>query len=275
MYSNTVLMTPELAKEWLEKYNTNNRNLRLATVRKYAEDMRGGRWQFNGEAIDISASGVLKNGQHRLYAVIEAGVPVMMYVNFDVPDEATIYDLQAKRNLADAAKFDGIDIGQKEVALCKFIYTNVMRTRCGDGQILEFSIEESESLKEAVLLCSRNKSPARKVPCYAAAWVCSKNGYDKTLIRQFFNAVGSGYYSEGEEAAIAFRNFIISRPAISSRQNRNEIFKATCKALYDYSLKKPRKLVYRNIDFDLYDCFSGSNAESIAKKYVRNKGASA
>lgn len=100
-------VTPELAESWLGK-NTHNRNLRERTVNAYARDMRDGNWKWNGEAIKFDKNGILLDGQHRLHAVIKAGITVQMLVIFGVESEAQhTMDSGTKRTLSDALKFHG------------------------------------------------------------------------------------------------------------------------------------------------------------------------
>lgn len=94
-------ITPERATRWLEA-NTRNRNLNARTVAEYARDMRAGAWVENGEAIKLSRTGVLLDGQHRLAAIIESGVTLPMLVVVGLPDEAqNTMDLGRKRTVAD------------------------------------------------------------------------------------------------------------------------------------------------------------------------------
>jgi hypothetical protein len=70
------LITPELASSLLET-NSNNRNLSKGTVEAYANDMLAGNWDESvGDAISIDTDGVLRNGQHRLSAIVLSGVSI-------------------------------------------------------------------------------------------------------------------------------------------------------------------------------------------------------
>lgn len=66
-----VKMTATLAEKILDR-NTMNRPLRPGRAERYARDMRAGRWTMNGATIVISRDGQLLDGQHRLWAVVEA-----------------------------------------------------------------------------------------------------------------------------------------------------------------------------------------------------------
>lgn len=89
-----VQVTPQMAKEWLERANSHgfNRRLKRRAVERYAADMRAGRWQLNGEPIIFGDAGggdvLLLDGQHRLHAVVRAGVTVAMAVTRGVDVDA-------------------------------------------------------------------------------------------------------------------------------------------------------------------------------------------
>ncbi|EDL8063752.1 hypothetical protein CTA21_16500 [Salmonella enterica] len=78
---------PDSAQALLDKAIP-NRKVSKSNVKKFAKDMREGKWTFNGEGIKISPDGELLDGQHRLLAIIEAGVAVELLVIFDVPFES-------------------------------------------------------------------------------------------------------------------------------------------------------------------------------------------
>ena len=67
-----VMVTPELAAEWLT-HNTHNRGLKPIAIKRFAEDMTTGDWQWNGESIRFAADGTLLDGQNRLHAIVDSG----------------------------------------------------------------------------------------------------------------------------------------------------------------------------------------------------------
>jgi hypothetical protein len=64
-------VTPEMAGQWLED-NHVNRKIRASLVSAYRRDMEAGRWEMTAEPIQISRTGALLNGQHRLTALAGA-----------------------------------------------------------------------------------------------------------------------------------------------------------------------------------------------------------
>jgi len=72
-------ITPRIASSYLE-LNHNNRPLRKTHIRSLAFDMINGDWQVTHQGIAFDTNGTLIDGQHRLHAIIEAGVPIKMLV---------------------------------------------------------------------------------------------------------------------------------------------------------------------------------------------------
>jgi hypothetical protein len=103
------LVTPSIAKQYLEA-NIKNRTVRMPVVLRYAQDMKEGRWKEDtAELIKISKTGVVLDGQHRLYAVIKANIPVYLHVAIGVPDEVfDVLDTGATRNATDVFGISGV-----------------------------------------------------------------------------------------------------------------------------------------------------------------------
>jgi len=80
-------ISPDLAKKLIAN-NSINRPVNRKHADRIAKDMASGRWQLNGEAIVISRSGKVLDGQHRLLAVIKSGVTIRVFVVTGVEDDA-------------------------------------------------------------------------------------------------------------------------------------------------------------------------------------------
>lgn len=102
-----VNVTPDVARELLDR-NTNNRSIRLAKLRSWTNALTSGRWMLNGDAIRLSRSGVLLDGQHRLRAVIESKITVVMLLVEGLDDRVfSTIDSGARRSGADALAREG------------------------------------------------------------------------------------------------------------------------------------------------------------------------
>jgi hypothetical protein len=95
-----LLITPKIATELLEK-NTNNRRLSERRADKLALAMKSGEWKYNGDAIRISRTGVLLDGQHRLRAIEKSGLPQKSILIDELDDEVfTTIDIGKARTPA-------------------------------------------------------------------------------------------------------------------------------------------------------------------------------
>lgn len=94
-------ITPAVAKAYLEM-NKNNRNIRQRVVDAYARDMAAGEWVVQHQGIAFDVDGNLVDGQHRLQAVIKAGVAVPMMVTRGLEKNSSAgIDQGAKRSFTD------------------------------------------------------------------------------------------------------------------------------------------------------------------------------
>lgn len=73
-------ITPELAQELLGSTTIQNRHVNQAKVDRYADLMRRREWSENGESIILDHKDNLMDGQHRLLALIQAGVTLRFVI---------------------------------------------------------------------------------------------------------------------------------------------------------------------------------------------------
>lgn len=99
----SVEMTPQLADEWIEKYNIHNRGVRDWRVKLIVKDIENGRYLEAGEnGVTFDWDGNIAAGQHTLYAVRQAGRTVRMRVTRNVdPAVRDVLNDSLKERLAD------------------------------------------------------------------------------------------------------------------------------------------------------------------------------
>lgn len=101
-------ITPALAAEYLQ-HNTINRVPQRGRIRQIADEIEAGRWQLNGETIKFSVTGQLLDGQHRLFACVLAGRPIVSMVVRGLPEDAfPTIDTGKPRTAADTLSRVGI-----------------------------------------------------------------------------------------------------------------------------------------------------------------------
>ena len=170
-----VNVAPATAEKWLGKM-PRNRHLSPGHVATYARDMLNGSWDMTGEAIKFDRDGNLLDGQHRLHAVVSAGVTVKMFVVHGLDTAAQdVMDTGRKRGAADALTLGGYPNSSNLAAVAKLgvLYARGdIKTANQSGQptvthaeILRF-VNENPTLHAA---CSTVASLGRSVPVRPAA----------------------------------------------------------------------------------------------------------
>lgn len=113
----TVLITPAIAAEFL-KLNTANRPLRPSWIKALSGMMQRGEWMMTHQGIAITTDGRLIDGQHRLNAVIHAGVSVNMSVVYNCdPASFIALDGGVKRSAA-----DHLGVSKYVVSVARMLY---------------------------------------------------------------------------------------------------------------------------------------------------------
>jgi hypothetical protein len=104
-------VTPTIAKRWLEANSETNRPLSVSVAREYATEMVEGRWLLTHQGPAFDTSGKLIDGQHRLAAVVLAGVTVPMTVTYGAdPETYTVLDIGRRRTPAHVIQGSNVTI---------------------------------------------------------------------------------------------------------------------------------------------------------------------
>jgi hypothetical protein len=147
----TMTITPDIARSWLDT-NTHNRTLHDERVRTYARDIRDGNWYLSGDAIKFDRDGTMLDGQHRLWAVVEADRAIESLVVFGVAPEAQkVMDTGRKRSATDMLTLEGEDDAKTLAAAITLAIFWGRATKDGDQLKLPrgnaFSVTHSEVLE--------------------------------------------------------------------------------------------------------------------------------
>jgi hypothetical protein len=147
-----TLITPQMAKELLAG-NDHNRRIKAPVVLRYAYDIINGRWvSETGEAIKISVSGKVLDGQHRLHAIIKANKAVSMCIAYGCSDDIfTVLDTGSMRNASDVFKIRDVKNGNNIPSILG-TYNQLNANRKG-------SIQKNYKSTNAMLLAQYELSP--------------------------------------------------------------------------------------------------------------------
>ena len=152
MKAEIIYLTPEYAKELL-KQNIGNRKLKV-TKSHYANQMKNGLWKENGEPIIMDTSGFIKDGQHRLYACIEANYSFNVPFITDVdPNVMDTIDTGVNRSLGDVLEFNDYKFPRKIAMLTKA----VMKHENGKLQVQGGWSSQSITNSQGLSFADKNK----------------------------------------------------------------------------------------------------------------------
>ncbi len=198
------LVTPDMAKQYLEN-NDSNRNISNHTVRRYAETMKHGAWELNGETIAFYEGGELKDGQHRLSAIIESGTAQWMIVVRGVPKKSVIHDRGRTRSTTDIMTLAGYQTSAKNtssIGAIKFMFTNLAKKQdVPDDMCFRFVDKYGEFIAKAYASCASGVKTGpicKKAPVIAALFCALYSGEDYEKIMRFCRCVNSGFYDGGK-----------------------------------------------------------------------------
>lgn len=104
-----VTITPEMASKLLELNNL-NRPLSDGHVKRISDQIRNGKWKFNGDTIKIATTNDILDGQHRLWAVVESNMPIDTIIVHGVERDAfaTIDTIRKPRSVGDTLALKGL-----------------------------------------------------------------------------------------------------------------------------------------------------------------------
>jgi hypothetical protein len=238
-----VLVTPALAAEWLEHRNKRNRTICRPRVDLYVSLIKDRRFVLTHQGIAFYDDGQLADGQHRLQAIVEAGIPVWMMVTTGLPVESIhAIDNGRPRSLQNVLHFVGIELSHKHIAAARVLWMQYHAQRSGTlwdaqsidtGVFTEFVKVTQEPIEFATPASrTRGISHASVTGAIASAWFTQ----DRDLLSRFQQLLCDGAgAARDEQAAIRLREFLLTTSLTQGGTSaRQELFIRVCTALRAY-----------------------------------------
>lgn len=231
MRAEVEIITPAYAKQLLAQ-NCPNRPLSKSTVNRYANDMTNDRWNNNGQGIVLTAEGKLLDGQHRMAAVLKAGIPVGMLVVRGVPEETfKTMDSGKARSLSDVLAIEGY----VNTPLLAAVAVNSYRYACGAANYhaskaaLEVFVRAHPYLVDASGLLRGKSSKLPKTPIAAVVFLANeKRAYDAETV-SFVEALLSGEGLFKGDPRLTLREWMINHKGLAG-VFQQQTFAATARA---------------------------------------------
>lgn len=233
----TVIMdiTPEEAKRMLG-HNLMNRKLNEHTCRTYADDMRSGRWYSNGVPIVIDYDGNLRDGQHRLTAIVKSGITMRdALVIYTDKENAVCYDIGKPRTVRDTATLMGLTSSNVKNNSIISMITFMLRRLKGQHGIIPKTliietIEENEDLCDFIRLnYIAKKMPnlrgLKNVGIIAAIGAAYLNGFSHEQLLHICDVIASGIISDDNDIGIIkVRDYVISSKFCTGKDYALEVY---------------------------------------------------
>ncbi len=170
----TVMLGEAHALAYLER-NTLNRSVTDRLVERLAADMLAGNWRLNGEPIIFTTDGQLLDGQHRLWAIVEAArtnpkieLPFLVVEGVE-PDVMPTIDTGKARGFANVLQIGGhlnTNVLAATVRMCMWYDSGVGKA---EGFATPSNTTMEEYLQDHPEIADRVNEACRKTPLKAMA----------------------------------------------------------------------------------------------------------
>ena len=214
-----VTVTPDMALEMLEK-NTMNRNIDEKRVRQYAKDMKGGRWQMNGTTIVFSDDGTLLDGQHRLWAVVEADIPIQLLIVYNADKDSIVtLDIGKTRTASNIMQIERSAHSVTAAMLTKllwlhdFIDGNLSPATCrmevSNDSLRTFYNERKDMIEYAATIAERGGHHFVKSHMALALCVIGCHTAHRDKVKTFFETLKTGSNIGMKHPIMTLRNRLL------------------------------------------------------------------
>ncbi len=234
-------ITPEIAQQYLDRNIENNRRINSRRVTDYSNKMRAGRWAL-ANTICFDVNGRLQDGQHRMNAVVRAGIPIQFVVVRGFPPGAVQYiDLGQKRSALNIAsvkgmKTDGFALSTSRAMLIPRFGCNSWDPNNADSLL---SVAIYQAFQDSINLATKGVSDIKRSDIAAVIARAHIAGEDAGRLSEFIQVLQTGYpvsesYAD-DGAAIALRNYYLrakdARGLSGAGTNRVRLFEFTQSAV--------------------------------------------
>jgi hypothetical protein len=229
MRTEIKLITPEIAKKYLER-NKTNRKCDEKLVNYFANQMNNNLWKTTGQGISLSNDNVLLDGQHRLKAIIKSGKSVKMLVVFDIDNDSfDVYDSGKKRNHTDSLYILGIQNASnissginrylktvKNESLSRYIDMPITTT-----EIIQIYYSDESGWQDTIKFCYQlyHKLRLYQMPVIAAMnyYLINDLGHDRIKVEIFFKKLFGLADETANEVTVLLREKLIQNAMTAQR----------------------------------------------------------
>lgn len=226
------LITPEIARQWIDKFNTNNRPLNNQTVDFYADQLKRGEWQLTHQGIAFDEEGVLLDGQHRLIAICKSGIAARSMVIRGAPRQSfAVLDTGRKRSGKDVLSLENEKNALHLAAALRGLYLYQSspdtswfgsKSLVSNNQLIDI-LDENPGMREAVVK-GANINRAIPITTTAAAigWYVTTRARPDIDQTPWYEGLVFGADLKRHDPRLALRNAMISQSGNKATRKRED-----------------------------------------------------
>jgi len=259
-------ITPRMAQEWWDKYQESVANGSFENYRPFSErdcnaivaDIKAGRWHYDATPIRFDDNDNLIDGQHRIMAIIRAGIAVVSMVVWGVEGKEAVrqIDTNRPRTLTQHFKNEGYKDAIVASGTCVTLW-RLRNRQWGPGPnrrkpTTEESFATMRRNKSRVYdAIQRTKGPqGHQLMCHTLAGALHVMFIDQNheAADDFFDYVTNGS-SNGKtpqhRPVVKLRTALeISKPK-SARQGRLSVFEQSMLAIHCFNMERAKRHIAR------------------------------
>lgn len=239
VHTEIITVTPTIAEEILATMpEGGNRHLRESHAQMLAGAITSGNWQLTHAGIAFDQAGRLIDGQHRMRAVVLAGLPVKIMATYGLPFETMdAVDRGASRTIHDLMHLvHQVEGGANLTAICAII------KREFHGEHAPLAVHEALAIHRRyqpgiVWICNALKARTvmNKAPIRAALALARLIEPRPGVAALFLDSYRTGEGLRRTDPVYRLREFVIKGNAEKEKASNADLFRITCNAFLSYA----------------------------------------
>lgn len=218
-HSQVELIDATRARELLGT-QINPRHINQGRVARYVSSQLRKEWRLHHQGIAIDVNGHLRDGQHRLTAIVRTDIPMVVYVTYNVDPDALLHiDEQMPRSIATAIRAaEKGDYRSSEIAVARIFIELPDIFQYQQSEVMEKVIDVLQKYGKEIEcaekhLKTRKKGITKAVRALIARAKCHIDN-DSRLV-EFCSLImgeqGLGAVPEEDSAAVMYRELVLKR----------------------------------------------------------------
>ena len=210
-----ILIADKGLVDWMLSLNTHNRNKKPHQIKKIIHDIKRGDWTLTNQGVGISNTGVLIDGQNRLFAMAELGYPaleILVVTGLHMKAQALV-DTGTKRTTGDIMRLI-LDRAMSNIAIATVNISSRIESR-GDRFFLPTALpsafEVAEYLEknlDSISAIIGSLGGGQKAAVYSALFDYSEK-YCLESALAFASQIKSGEMLSSDDPAYKLRSYLL------------------------------------------------------------------